>query len=205
MSNFVTEFPDYDPATMPPIPTGWTDQSWHNDTCPHFVTADSLWLVWIDYADITLREIQEPSPRFNVQVNPEVFDFNASVFESDDWLAILAFVQSPQEHLPQWARDMLATMPEPMPDSLRMYPAPQSLESARAWMLALIACGRVFHFEDDAATVWNGATGKKLFNPCDATWINEARKALYAMPRETWGEHECPIGYCMYLEGTTRD
>jgi hypothetical protein len=28
------EFPNFDPATMPEIPTGWEDISWHNDACP---------------------------------------------------------------------------------------------------------------------------------------------------------------------------
>lgn len=31
--SYRTEFPDYDDDLY--CPDGWTDQSWHNDTCPH--------------------------------------------------------------------------------------------------------------------------------------------------------------------------
>ena len=38
--NVIKEFPDYDLATLPPIPSGWVDSSWHNDICR---PCDSTW------------------------------------------------------------------------------------------------------------------------------------------------------------------
>lgn len=87
---FRTEFPDFDAATLPVIPEGWTDASWHNDTCPCF-NANNGKIVFIDYADTSLREWPE-GPRFTVQADPEVADHNDVLFDSDDWNDVLAFV-----------------------------------------------------------------------------------------------------------------
>lgn len=91
MADFRVEFGDFDPATMPAIPDGWTDQSWHNDACPCFNTGRGL-VVFVDYADASLREIQEDYPRFSVQADPEVHDHNESLLETDDWSEVLAYV-----------------------------------------------------------------------------------------------------------------
>lgn len=47
MYNFRTEFPDFDPATMPEIPSNWTDTSWDNDTCPSFAAQENI-TVFVD-------------------------------------------------------------------------------------------------------------------------------------------------------------
>jgi hypothetical protein len=86
------EFPDFDPATMPSIPAGWTDQSWHNDTCPSFYTSNGK-VVFVDFADVSLREWQD-GKRFNVKVDPEIADFNEFLLETDDWQEVLKFVEA---------------------------------------------------------------------------------------------------------------
>jgi hypothetical protein len=86
------EFPDFDPATMPSIPAGWTDQSWHNDTCPSFNTGNGK-VVFVDFADVSLREWND-GKRFNVHVDPEVADHNEVLLETDDWQQILKFVEA---------------------------------------------------------------------------------------------------------------
>lgn len=86
-----TEFPDYDPATMPTIPEGWADQSWHNDACPSFNAGNGK-VVFIDFADKSLREWEGDLARFTVHADPQVTDHNEVLYESDDWSAILAFV-----------------------------------------------------------------------------------------------------------------
>lgn len=85
-----TEFPDFDPATMPAIPAGWRDQSWHNDLCPSFNAGNGK-VVFIDFADPAQREMKEGA-RFVVLRDPELDDCNDTMFQSDDWEAVLAFV-----------------------------------------------------------------------------------------------------------------
>jgi hypothetical protein len=84
--SFQSEFPDFAPATMPAIPAGWADESWHNDTCPRFLTGNGF-TVFVDYADEALREF-DGGARFAVQ--PEASCEN--LLETDDWDAVLAFV-----------------------------------------------------------------------------------------------------------------
>lgn len=79
-----TEFPDFD--TMPAIPAGWTDSSWHNDACPSFGVTSTMF-VFVNYEDPDLREFAAAGPRFCV-INP---DTNEVLFESDDWQAVLQF------------------------------------------------------------------------------------------------------------------
>jgi hypothetical protein len=85
---FRTEFPDFDPATLPEIPATWADRSWRNDACPSFQTPNGL-AVFVDYADPAWREMPG-LPRFSVQ--PAEADHNEELFPSDDWAAVLAFV-----------------------------------------------------------------------------------------------------------------
>lgn len=58
------EFPDYDGATLPAIPDGWTDISWRNDDCPSWDAGNGV-SVYIDYADPAQREWPE-NERFTV-------------------------------------------------------------------------------------------------------------------------------------------
>lgn len=90
---YQTEFTDFPPETMPPIPAGWADLSWANDTCPCFDTGNGR-LVFVDFADPALREVSE-GPRFAVVRNPEIDGEAKTLFESDDWDAILQFVRTP--------------------------------------------------------------------------------------------------------------
>jgi len=87
---YLTEFPDFDPATMPAIPAGWTDTSWHNDACPAFNTGKGM-VVFIDFADPALKEFED-TKRFTIHTDPEVTDSNDVLFETDDWNECLAFV-----------------------------------------------------------------------------------------------------------------
>ena len=71
--NYKTEFPDFPDADVPPVflAAPWTDHSWHNDACPSFVrvipNGDGKEVhVFVDYADIKLREYFEGVPRFVV-------------------------------------------------------------------------------------------------------------------------------------------
>lgn len=87
-------FPDFDPATLPAIPADWRDTSYANDTCPSFATPFGH-VVFIDYADVALREYPESPSRFYVQADSEIADHNEQLFESNDWRAVLWFVCDP--------------------------------------------------------------------------------------------------------------
>lgn len=58
-----TEFPDFDPTTMPSIPEGFADVSWHNDACPSFHNKAIGLVLFVDYVDARNREFPE-TPRF---------------------------------------------------------------------------------------------------------------------------------------------
>lgn len=92
---FRTEFPDFDPATMPAIPADWTDCSWHNDTCPSFIAAGvqdyaepNWWMVhvFVDFLSTADREFPGGS-RFQVVLNDD--NGATGLLATDDWSAVL--------------------------------------------------------------------------------------------------------------------
>lgn len=92
MSNFRTEFPDFDPATMPAIPSEWTDTSWREEPCPSFEAQENI-TVFVDYEDPMDREMQDAYPRFLIQVYDA--EGNAlSEFNTDDWDKILDYFKA---------------------------------------------------------------------------------------------------------------
>lgn len=82
--SYLTEFPNFDGAYLPTIPTGFVDQSWRNDTCPSWQQGD-LWL-FIDYAAPCLREMAE-TPRYSLQRRTDEGD--QFIADTDDWQEIL--------------------------------------------------------------------------------------------------------------------
>jgi hypothetical protein len=83
------EFPDYDPASMPAIPAGWTDISWRNDACPSF-DAGNMRVVYVDYASPDRREWSE-ARRFSVTEETPHMRIR-TVLESDDWQEVLDYL-----------------------------------------------------------------------------------------------------------------
>lgn len=67
MTDYREEFPDFDPATMPVLPQGFADHSWHNDAMPFFVAG--LVGLWVNYAAPQDREVQ--GLRFGLEVMEE--------------------------------------------------------------------------------------------------------------------------------------
>jgi hypothetical protein len=92
------EFPDFDPATLPAIPEGFTCTAWHNDTCPTWAEGQSAdepkagdMMLAIDYADPTLREFPN-CDRFSISLysdNGIAYPFVAS----SDWRNIETAIQ----------------------------------------------------------------------------------------------------------------
>lgn len=95
-ASYRTEFPDFDPATMPAIPDGWVDTSWHNEPCPTFAPlglnerGEPILQVMVDYADRDQREFPLTA-RFSLCVWAQE-DFHL-ILETDDWFEIPAAVE----------------------------------------------------------------------------------------------------------------
>jgi len=91
--SYRTEFPDYDPATLPEIPADWQDHSWHNDACPSWRAkgddASGLY-VFVDYATPSQREMADGNaPRFSVMHYADNGAERGEVFASDEWADVL--------------------------------------------------------------------------------------------------------------------
>lgn len=95
------EFPSYPVETMPPIPAGWSDLSWHNDAMPSFLITDSLG-VWVDYLDPAHSDFPEwrkggEMKRFTLvpmQDGQHIDTIDLPYLESDDWDEVLAMAES---------------------------------------------------------------------------------------------------------------
>jgi hypothetical protein len=90
---FQTEFPDFPAADLPAIPAGFNDTSWHNNSAPSFENRAVGLSIWIDYADVSLREF-EGGKRFIVHpIDAEgAFTSDDAILETDDWSEVQAFV-----------------------------------------------------------------------------------------------------------------
>jgi hypothetical protein len=71
MSDYMTEFPDYDDTLI--LPKGWQDVSWKNDACPSFERkyGNVAYRIFCDYENLDRREIQH-DPRFILYIEDEV-------------------------------------------------------------------------------------------------------------------------------------
>lgn len=90
MPNFRTEFPDFNPDSLPPLPEAWEDVSYRNDPCPSFCTSDRLFQIFVDYENPEDREDSTIGGRF------VVFATNGPLGEllvTDVWREVLGLVQ----------------------------------------------------------------------------------------------------------------
>jgi hypothetical protein len=88
---FLQEFPDFPAEDMPEIPAGFEDVSWHNDSCPSFLDETRGMILFVDFAEAEKKEFPETS-RFNVNIW-DGGNTGTSLIESDDWAAVLAFIE----------------------------------------------------------------------------------------------------------------
>lgn len=91
--SYRTEFPDYDDELY--CPDGWTDQSWHNDTCPHIqkridtIETEIEVNVWQDYKDENKREILVKRYLFTIKAN----GFDVFSYETDALTKIMELME----------------------------------------------------------------------------------------------------------------
>ena len=104
--SYATEFPEFTPADIPAEfldATQWEDMSWHNETCPRFVSRDTMThngmaakvCVWVERINVADRE-DSSFPRFGVElVTPEEMDSVSIGIDCDTlaqvWVAIARF------------------------------------------------------------------------------------------------------------------
>lgn len=92
LTKLVREFPDFDLATLPALPEGFVDHSWHNDVCPCFRYEKLRLTLWIDYADPAKRELKATC-RFGLILEDWPISNSdadrAYIAETDDWPAVL--------------------------------------------------------------------------------------------------------------------
>jgi hypothetical protein len=88
---YCTEFPDFHASDMPAIPRGFEDNSWHNDSCPNFISEELGLRIWIDFADKHQREIAEGS-RFVLEPADNEDNITDPIC-TDDWAVILEAVE----------------------------------------------------------------------------------------------------------------
>ncbi len=91
---FQTEFPDFPAADFPALPPGFEDSSWGNDICPCMTSKTAQICIFIDYADVILRELGADSDRFVVM--PLDADGchtgEQPMLATDDWSEVLTFL-----------------------------------------------------------------------------------------------------------------
>jgi hypothetical protein len=78
------EFNDYPLADLPAMPEGFADSSWHNDTCPSYIDEQRGLRIFIDYVDVTKRELSD-GPRFTLLEE----ETNEVIYTGDDWNKVL--------------------------------------------------------------------------------------------------------------------
>lgn len=91
-------FRDYPLADIPPIPAGWSDVSWRNDACPCWRVdshGETLY-VFADYADTRQRDFGPGVARFSVSADMAWDGSRSTVFDTDDWSALLAVLEMPR-------------------------------------------------------------------------------------------------------------
>lgn len=77
-------FPEYDTATLPPIPKDWTDRSWRNDICPSWQT--NGYHIFVDFENPDDREYS--GERFLVCD----IEFGDCLLSTDNWAEVLEYV-----------------------------------------------------------------------------------------------------------------
>ena len=83
------EFPDFNPATMPDVPSDFVDVSWRDDACPQFNDMASMLALFVEHENPRLRETMGPRYRLCEIVS----DCEIRVLVvTDNWTAVLAAI-----------------------------------------------------------------------------------------------------------------
>lgn len=177
------EFPDYPADALPPLPTDtlWHDESWHNDMCPCYHSADGFG-VWIDWPAAADRELIG-SKRFCVfdyEENARGMSKARDSFECDTWEEVLAFINAARQSL---GADIAKGFGD-------------DIQEAAAWIAAMHKAGKAFHWEDSPYDIIETVGGNRTFTDAESILVNACRLRLYDF---TWPEGTCPCGVSIAL------
>lgn len=86
------EFPRYAVGTLPALPPGFVDTSWHNDACPSFTNEARRIQLFVDYADPVERECGPEARRFSLFTLDEHGD-TEYICNTNDWSEMLALIE----------------------------------------------------------------------------------------------------------------
>lgn len=91
---YQTEFPAYPVASMPAIPEGFADRSWHNEACPSFIHEASGVVLWIDWPDVYemgmgVRFVAQRCTTRHPEAGWQFDDMVIDLFETDDWAIVV--------------------------------------------------------------------------------------------------------------------
>lgn len=78
-------FPEFDTATLPPIPATWRDISWRHDACPSWQWGG--YQIFLNFENPKKREYA--GERFSVCD----IEFGDCLLTTDDWDAVLEYVK----------------------------------------------------------------------------------------------------------------
>lgn len=82
---YLTEFSNFASSNMPVIPAGFIDQSWHNDTMPHWEHDALRVSLWIDHEDPKERECDAGFRFALYDIDADGAFVGNAFFQSDNW------------------------------------------------------------------------------------------------------------------------
>lgn len=93
--SYRTEFPEFArcPQVEQLLAAGFSDRSWHNDSCPSFVSPDGALRVWIEFADLDMRD--NPDVRFVVQREEQDTSEGEVLAATDSWADVCRLLGLP--------------------------------------------------------------------------------------------------------------
>jgi hypothetical protein len=95
----LSEFPQFAGESLPTMPLGFEDSSWHNDTCPSFsrylgdACGSVFLIIFIEHSDPSQREFPE-TQRFSLMLMDCGTGDRVHVVDSNNWDDVLAYLES---------------------------------------------------------------------------------------------------------------
>ena len=98
-SKLLDYFPHFAGEFLPPMPEGFTDESWYNDTSPNIsreLAGGHYLRIWIEHSDKAQREFQDLESDLLTYTLTLVdyYGSHETLCESDDWQVIAEFLDS---------------------------------------------------------------------------------------------------------------
>jgi len=177
-SQALQKFPEFTRDELPPMPDGFTDNSWHNDTCPCAIRpiGGAYYLVlWVEKKNPAEREYS-CAKRYCLTVVTFHSNFAEVVMESDSWADIVS-----------------ALSPMTLDDTLTR--PISSVFDVWRFCQGLHANNSMFHFDDSPETICDDESNEALFTALQVTHVNERLNEAYALPY--WNRESCPIGIAL--------